>query len=128
VEIAVTCAPSSTPVRASSVTVAVWPTLTLLMSDSLNATVMVIVCALTISAKPLDDELLAVLVPPRLPALLLPALEEPEDPEDAEVPEPLELLDPLDETSSPGEMSWTEITVPVAGAYRWVSCSAVSAF
>jgi hypothetical protein len=79
---------------------------------------MVSVCALTISAKPVDeDELLSLLLdPPRLPALLLPVLEEPDDPVEPEVSEALELLDPLDETSSPGEMSSTETTVPVAGA------------
>ena len=49
-EIAVTRAPSSTPVRALSVTVAAWPTLILLTSDSLKGTVTVIVCVLTISA------------------------------------------------------------------------------
>ena len=40
-------------------------------------------------------------------------------------PEP-ELLDEPD-TCSPGEMLCTDTTVPPAGAYRWVSCSAVSA-
>ena len=60
IEIELTCAASSTPDSASSETVADWPTLTLVMSDSLNATVIVIWLALTISTKPdplEDDEL-----------------------------------------------------------------------
>ncbi|HEY5430768.1 MAG TPA: hypothetical protein VIK04_16755, partial [Solirubrobacteraceae bacterium] len=60
------------------------------MSDSLKATVIVIVPVLTISAKPVeDDELLEVpLDPPRLPALLVPALDELDDPFVAEAEPP----------------------------------------
>jgi hypothetical protein len=93
------------------------------MSDSLNATVIVSLPELMISAKPvlLDDD--DVLDPPRLPALVVPvpalAL--------AAVLELAALLEPLEETLSPGEMSSTDTTVPVAGAYRCVSSRAVSA-
>jgi hypothetical protein len=80
-------------------------------SDSLKATVIVSVPELTISTKPLEDELLdepleplEPLEPPRLPALLEPAADELDDALDPE-PDPLELPDPLDETSSPGEMA-----------------------
>jgi hypothetical protein len=127
VEIAVTWAPSSTPLSASSVTVAGWWTLILLTSDSLKATVIVSVWVLTISTNPVDDDepLELLLEPPRLPALLLPRLEELDDPLE---PELLEALDPPADTSLPGEIASTETTVPVLGAYRWVSCSAVSAF
>ena len=78
IDTALTWAASSTPVRASSVTVAGWPTRILLMSDSLKATVIVRDCALTISMKPevLDDEDEADVAeeapPPRLPEPLVP--------------------------------------------------------
>ena len=99
-----TCAPSSTPLSASSVTVAGWPTLTLLMSDSPNATVIVILLVLTISA---NDELEALDVldeldepePPRLPALV-PVLPDEEELDD-EPPDELAGVDPA-ETESPG--------------------------
>ena len=76
-EIALTCAPSCTPVNASSVIVAAWPTLTLVISDSLNATVIVIVRELTISAKRVVARCLEEfeepeeLELPRLPAVVL---------------------------------------------------------
>ena len=121
VEIAVTRAASSTPVSASSVTVAGCPTLTLEMSDSLKATVIVIDPVSTISTNPVlddEDELLEpveLLEPPRLePVLALPVAEDPVllDPVD----EDPELAELLPETVSPGEMASTEMTVPVAGA------------
>ena len=99
-------------------TVAGCPTLTLLMSDSLKATVIVIFFVLTISAKPelLDEvEVEPLLVePPRLPALVVPVL--PLEPGAADELEPTtsELEEP--ETESPGETLSTETTVPVAGA------------
>ena len=103
VEIALTWAASSTPLSASSVTVADWPPFTLLMSDSLKATVIVIVPVFTISANAepeLPDELLDEPEPARLPALP-PALPEEELDDD----DPLELLEPEEvdpaETESP---------------------------
>jgi hypothetical protein len=82
------------------------------MSDSLKATVIVIFAVLTISTRP-ELLLLALLVEPRLPALVV------------EVPEPAALLPELEaeaellddpEISSPDETLCTETTVPVAGA------------
>ena len=70
VEIDVTCAASSTPVSASRVTVAAWPSLILEMSDSLKATVIVIFAVLTISTSP-ELLLLELLVEPRLPELVV---------------------------------------------------------
>jgi hypothetical protein len=102
VEIALTWAASSTPLSASSVTVADCPTFTLLMSDSLKATVIVIVPVFTISAnaEPLDEPL-DELEPPRLPALVPPAPPDEElDEEELELLEPEE-VDPAD-TESPG--------------------------
>src|SRR4249919_3327800 len=91
---AVTCAPSSTPLSASSVIVAGWPTFTLLMSDSLKATVIVMVLLFTISAnaelEPLDEPvLLDEPEPPRLPA----ADDPPELGEELEEELPVELLE-----------------------------------
>ncbi len=104
---------------ASSETVAVWPTLSLLMSDSLKATVMVSELVLTISANglvELDDSVEPVepLDPPRLPAADVALAPEPE-------PEPelaLELDDepPPAVIGSPGETSATEAMVPAADA------------
>jgi hypothetical protein len=116
VSIEVTLAASSTPVSASSVTVAGCPTLTSLMSDSLNGTVIVKWLVLTISAKPelelLDapDELDP--PPPSPPAVVAPvvaALLEPE----LELEEPAELPEVM---ASPGEIDSSETTVPAAGA------------
>lgn len=98
------------------------------MSDSLNATVMVIVLVFTISANPApealdeEDELLEL---PRLPALALPV---PPDPL-VEEPEP-ELARPVlpADTESPGERLPRDTIVPLVGADREVSDSAVSAF
>src|SRR5450755_4281767 len=92
------------------------------MSDSLKATVIVILDVLTISTRP--ELLVLALVLPRLPALVV-AVVEPALLAPALELEP-ELLDELD-TWSPGEMLCTNTTVPLAGAYRWVSWSAVSA-
>jgi hypothetical protein len=95
------------------------------MSDSLNATLIVIWLVSTISAKPellelLDDEE-ALLEPPRLPAVLAPVIPVPV-PLALEPEEPLVPLDPLvlpelpDETESPGETLSSEAIVPLAGA------------
>lgn len=105
------------------------------MSDSLNATVIVIVPVLTISANaelvPLDaadeppdaaDAPLELPAPPRLPELELPvpllAGLEPE------VPAPVLPAD----TESPGERLASDTSVPLVGADSEVSESAVSAF
>ena len=103
-------------------TVAGWPTLTLLMSDSPNATVIVILLVLTISA---NDELDALDVldeldepePPRLPALVpvLPAEAELDD-------EPLDELADVDppETESPASRLESDTIVPLIGACNCV--------
>lgn len=98
--------------------------MTLEMSDSLKATVIVRACVLTISTKPLedpellDDEPELEPEPPRLPAVVEPdppaALPEPEPLDALEDPEPDE--DPPPEMASPGESAATDTTVPVAGA------------
>ena len=115
-EIADTCAASSTPLSASSVTVAAWPTLTLLMSDSLNATVIVSLYVLMISAKLevelLDDELEEPLLP-RLPAVVPPELLV-ELLEDKPALDEAELVP--EETESPGERLASETIVPLSGA------------
>jgi hypothetical protein len=107
--------------------------LILLMSDSLNATVMDMVLVLTISAKPellVDDELLELPRLPEVPVLLafVPVPAEPvPDPLEPELPELLaleELEALLPEMSSPGLVDSSETTVPLAGAYRRVSSSA----
>jgi hypothetical protein len=101
--------------------VAGWPTLTLLMSDSLKATVIVIVLVLTISAngdaeapEAEEDEELA---PPRLPALVPP-------PPLGDELEDDPLLDVVDfealdvdpaETESPGAREATDTIVPLIG-------------
>ncbi len=99
-EIALTWAPSSTPESASSVTVADCPTLILLISDSLNGTVIVIVPEPTISAnaelEPLPDD-------------------EADEPDE---PEPLVVAP--DDTESPGDMLARETIVPPTGAYSLV--------
>jgi hypothetical protein len=98
------------------------------MSDSLKATVIVIVPVLTISANaepaPLADP---VELEPRLPAVVEPAPPEPV----AEVDEPVELLaleeaDPP-ETESPGWALESETIVPLVGAYSLVFARFVSA-
>jgi hypothetical protein len=105
------------------------------MSDSLNATVIVIVLVLTISANavlvPLDvadepvdaaDEPLELPEPPRLPELALPVLL-------LEAVEPVVLVPvPPADTESPGERLASDTIVPLVGADREVSESAVSAF
>jgi hypothetical protein len=81
------------------------------MSDSLNATVIVSVCVLTISANEEADELaLDELEPPRLPAL------EPVELED-ELPElsDVEAVEPAD-TESPGTNPCKDTIVPLIGA------------
>ena len=94
------------------------------MSDSLNATVIVSVLALTISANVVeledddeDDE------PPRLPALVDAALLEPDD---DELPELEDAVDPED-TESPGERLSNETIVPLVGARSHVCASAILA-
>jgi hypothetical protein len=83
------------------------------MSDSLNATVIVSVLVLTISMKPVEDDDELLLEPPRLPALVEPALELELDPElELELP----VLEPLPDTALPRGVAWTETTVPPAGA------------
>jgi hypothetical protein len=110
--------------------------LILLTSDSLNATVMVIVLVLTISANPElleDDELLELPRLPELPVLLalvpVPAEVLPDPLEPAlPVSLALEVLEALlPEMSSPGLVDSSETTVPLAGAYRRVSSSAACA-
>ena len=133
-EIAVTRAPSSTPVSASGVTVAVCPTFNWSTSDSLKATVIVIVLVLTISANgelALPDDAeddVEVPEPPTLPVVPeeLPA----EDPDEVEVPlDPLDVVvaaspvDPAD-TVSPGERPASDTIVPLTGAYSFVAFSA----
>jgi hypothetical protein len=114
-------AASSTPVSASSVTVAACPTLTLLMSDSSNATVIDSVCRLTISANSdvVEEVVDAVLLVPRL-LLLVPLESELEVSDDAE----LESLP--DETGSPGERLSRVSIVPTTGARSRVCARAVS--
>lgn len=122
VEIAVTRAPSETPASASSVTVAGWPTFTLLMSDSLNATVIAILLVLTISA---NDELeeLEELEPPELEADEEPApapAEDPpppleDDPVDAELDGVALVVEPA-ETESPARSDESDTIVPLIGA------------
>jgi hypothetical protein len=84
------------------------------MSDSLNATVIVSVLVLTISAKFVLEELLDDEVEPKLPALVLDPVEEPEE----LVPElvlELEALLLLDETVSPAERLSRDTIVPAVG-------------
>jgi hypothetical protein len=107
--------------------VAAFPTLTLLTSDSLNATVMVNLCALTISAKLelelelLDDDP----VVPRLPAVV--ALEPLDVVPLLEEPLLVELeLDP-DDTESPGDRLSSDTIVPLTGARSLVCLRAVFA-
>jgi hypothetical protein len=105
-------------VRASRLTVAGWPTLTLLMSDSLKATVIVMLLVLTISAKgEAEDEDEDELEPPRLPAVAPappPVVEADDDPVlEADV-EALEVAPA--ETELPGERLASETIVPLIGA------------
>jgi hypothetical protein len=107
------------------------------MSDSLKATLIVIVPVLTISAKDEpelpdveDEELPEVELPalapepPRLPAV---APVEPldDEPEEEVPPDELE-VDPAD-TASPGERLASETIVPLIGAYSLVLARAVLA-
>ena len=131
-EIWVTWTPSCTPARASSVTVAGCPTLTLLMSDSLRETGSVIALESTISAnaeldEPLDPEDDEELEEPRLPAVPVPEPPVP-PPLPPEPDEELELealeLDPA-ETVSPGRRLDNDAIVPLEGAYSLVLSSAI---
>ena len=116
------------PARASSVTVAGCPTLTLLMSDSLNATVIVSVSVLTISANPeldpLDDDDPD---PPRLPAVAAPPAAEPLPDELEEDDELDELLEEPPDTVSPDVRLESDAIVPLVGAYSLVLLTPVSA-
>ena len=105
------------------------PTCTLLMSDSLNATVIVSVSVLTISANPDPEPLLEEPEPPdppRLPAVVLPA---PDPPPDEELEDELEEdpPEPPADTVSPAVRLDSEAIVPLTGAYSFVLLSAVSA-
>jgi hypothetical protein len=103
-EIEVTCAPSWTPLTALIETVAAWPTLMLLMSDSLNETVIVSVFELMISAKPVDELELDSVAPVAALAVSV------------ELAELEELLEELLDTEAPTVAPLSEATVPVAGA------------
>jgi hypothetical protein len=108
------------------------PTFTLAMSDSLKATVIVIVPVLTISANdeldepPDEDE--DELDPPRLPAVDVPPATPPPPPDEDELDDELLLaaleVDPAD-TESPGSRLASDAIVPLVGAYSLVSFSAV---
>jgi hypothetical protein len=94
------------------------------MSDSLNATVIIIVLVFTISANAELDEL-DELELPRLPAVVpVPALEE--EPAGELV---LELADDVEppETESPGWRLDSDTIVPLIGAYSFVALSAAVA-
>lgn len=97
----------------------------MLTSDSLNATVIVSLRALTISAKFVeledddeDDEL------PRLPAVVDVEALEPDEDELAELEDD---VDPAD-TESPGERLSNETIVPLVGARSHICASATFAF
>jgi hypothetical protein len=97
------------------------------MSDSLNATVIIIVLVFTISANAELDELdeFDELELPRLPAVVpVPALEE--EPAGELV---LELADDVEppETDSPGWRLDSDTIVPLIGAYSFVALSAAVA-
>jgi hypothetical protein len=97
------------------------------MSDSLNATVIIIVLVFTISANAELDELdeFDELELPRLPAVVpVPALEE--EPAGELV---LELADDVEppETESPGWRLDSDTIVPLIGAYSFVALSAAVA-
>jgi hypothetical protein len=97
----------------------------LLMSDSLNAMVIMSRWVLTISAKPeLDEEeLVEEADPPRLPELV-PDVDEPEEPEDDVPLDEFEDVDPAD-TESPGERLSSETMIPLVGARRRVAASEI---
>jgi hypothetical protein len=97
------------------------------MSDSLNATVIIIVLVFTISANAELDELdeFDELELPRLPAVVpVPALEE--EPSGELM---LELADDVEppETESPGWRLDSDTIVPLIGAYSFVALSAAVA-
>lgn len=99
--------------------------MTLLMSDSLKATVIVSRWVLTISAKLVldEEELDEEDDPPRLPELV-PDDDEPEEPEeDAPVDEGDD--DEPEETASPGERLSRETMIPLVGARRRVAASEI---
>lgn len=112
--------------------VADWPTLTVLMSDSLSATVIDIEPVFTISANgelELLDEDDDELEPPRLPADAEPPAAPPVPVPEEELDEELELLlalpvEPAD-TASPGERLASDTIVPLVGAYSLVLLRAV---
>jgi hypothetical protein len=101
------------------------------MSDSLKATVIVIVLVLTISANGELElaEVVEELEPPRPPAVVpaVPAVDELDEDVllDVEAVEAL-AVDPA-ETESPGERLASDTIVPVIGAYSLVAASAVFA-
>jgi hypothetical protein len=101
------------------VTVAAWPTLILVISDSLNATVIVSEPVFTISANAELDEL-DELEPPRLPALVLLG-DEPVEDDDEDDDEPF-VVDPAD-TESPGCRLESDTIVPLVGANSRVLAS-----
>jgi hypothetical protein len=95
------------------------------MSDSLNATVIVSVFVLMISANPLEElEPLEEPEPPRLPAVE-PVPDEPVEADDAL--EDDEFPDPPPDTASPGVRLDSDAIVPLTGAYSLVLFTAVSA-
>ena len=119
----VTCAASFSVASALTVTVAGWPTLTLLMLDSLIGTTSCIPLTSIRSMNPelvfdelvelLDDPPEAPLWPPE------PPVEEPDD----EAADVLPVAEPLPETVSPTAPD-TDATVPAKGAYSFVSLTA----
>jgi hypothetical protein len=115
------------------VTVAGCPSWTLLMSDSLKATVIVSVSVLMISANPelvlLDEDDPE---PPRLPAVEVPPVPDvplPDEPEPEDDDDELDEDDPEPpaETVSPGVRLEREAIVPLTGAYSLVLLTAISA-
>jgi hypothetical protein len=95
------------------------------MSDSLNATVIVSVWVLTISAKVVldEEELDEEDDPPRLPELVVEVPDEDEPEED----EPVDVVDDDDpeDTASPGDRLSRETMVPLVGARKRVAASEI---
>lgn len=89
------------------------------MSDSLNATLIVSVFVLTISAKPElepPEPLEELELPPRLPAEMLPPLLLEEELDEDPVDDEEEPLDPPADTFWPGVRLDSETMVPLTGA------------